>query len=455
MNQHQLKFQEGIAQLNPSQKSAVDSIDGCIMVIAGPGSGKTQILGLRIANILEQTDAIPSSILCLTFTDNASYNMRQRLTRFMGNQSSKVNVFTFHSFAKYIMEQFPEYFFLGSYLKPLDPINKTLILENILSGLSSSNKLATKGINDEFVFIGAIAKNIAELKKYGLNPQQFLGLVKENQEYIESYGTQIEELLGVQIIAKNLELIVENLNKIVETATCSPLTKGDARRAEGFSQTSKVDQNIPSLKGTIDQEIQKVIQSIEQTGKTKAFTEFKNKLLELGKLKERKITKKNLELAEIYRLYQKKIRGDGFYDYEDMILEVVAELKANQELRLILQERYQYILVDEFQDTNLAQMELVDGLLNMELTENNPNLFVVGDEDQCIYKFQGAEIENLILFKQKFPHTKVITMTENYRSNQTILDFAQVVIDASGVRLSNIEGFEFINKKLISMTTES
>ncbi len=435
-NSYTQNFQEAISRLNSNQKKAVNAIDGCVMVIAGPGSGKTQILSLRIANILEQTDAIPSSILCLTFTDNASYNMKLRLGRFLGQQASKVNIFTFHSFAKYIMEQFPEYFFLGSYLKPLDPINKLLLVEQILESLSMSYVIGAKGLQDEFVYINSIISNIAEIKKFGLNPNQFTDVVKENQDYLDDNGTKIEELLSIESRAKNIELIKSGLQDILGN------TKG---------KTSQVDVNMLSLEGIINGLFTKTLHELQDSTKTTAFTELKKKLSEKGTLKERKVCQKNLELAHIYNLYQIKIRTMGFYDYEDMILEVVAELKRNEELRLILQERYQYILVDEFQDTNLAQMELVDGLLNMEITENNPNLFVVGDEDQCIYKFQGAEIENLLLFKAKFPKVEVITMTENYRSNQAILDFASGVIDSSSTRLSNSPEFSFVNKKLVSM----
>jgi DNA helicase II / ATP-dependent DNA helicase PcrA len=436
MNTYQHNFQEGINKLNLNQKKAVDTIDGSVMVIAGPGSGKTQILSLRIANILAQTDAIASSILCLTFTDNASYNMRKRLTKFLGPDSSKVNVFTFHSFAKYIMEQFPEYFWMGSYMKPLDPINKVLILEEILGELSSSNSLTSKGLQDEYVFLKSISTNIAEIKKFGLSSEQFESVVLENKKYIDEFGDRIEELLSVASYPKNLEIILSNLNEIL---------------AFGDNIVSSIDQNLFSLKGVLDERIRQVILDLNNNPKSKSYSELKDSILEKKLLKERKITKKNLDLATIYDLYQSKIRKAGFYDYEDMILETVSELKQNDELRLILQERYQYVLVDEFQDTNLAQMELVDGLLNMELTENNPNLFVVGDEDQCIYKFQGAEIENLIGFKRKFSKVEVITMTQNYRSNQAILDYAGLVIESSSSRLSNSPEFSFVDKKLVSM----
>src|SRR3989344_7616346 len=92
------EFKRQYDQLNPEQKAAVDTIEGPVMVIAGPGTGKTQILSLRIANILRKTDADPSSILALTFTDSAAYSMRLRLQKIIGSHAYRTNIFTFHGF---------------------------------------------------------------------------------------------------------------------------------------------------------------------------------------------------------------------------------------------------------------------------------------------------------------------------------------------------------------------
>src|SRR3989344_2927293 len=128
---------------------------------------------------------------------------------------------------------------------------------------------------------------------------------------------------------------------------------------------------------------------------------------------------KNQELAQIYLSYQDELAGAKLYDYDDMILEVAHTLGENQELLLRLQERFQYFLVDEHQDTNNAQNRVLELLSNFY---DQPNLFVVGDEKQAIFRFQGASMENFLYFKKLYPTAKLISLSQNYRSGQPILD---------------------------------
>jgi DNA helicase-2/ATP-dependent DNA helicase PcrA len=132
-----------------------------------------------------------------------------------------------------------------------------------------------------------------------------------------------------------------------------------------------------------------------------------------------------------------------------MLMQVVAKMedKNNPELAFNLQEKYQYILVDEFQDTNGVQLRLLLNLLNSNIPDYQPNILVVGDDDQAIYKFQGANIQNLWKFKQTFPESKEINLNLNYRSNQEILDVAAQVIEQVEQRFSREIGMD---KSLIS-----
>ena len=122
-------------------------------------------------------------------------------------------------------------------------------------------------------------------------------------------------------------------------------------------------------------------------------------------------------------------------------------IKKHPDLKYSLQEKSQYLLIDEFQDTNLAQLELAESLLNLKVSEGLPNIFIVGDDDQSIYKFQGANLENLLSFKSKYKKVEQVFLTRNYRSRQEILDFAKEIIDQSNSRLSNILG---VKKELIA-----
>ena len=103
-------FENAYKGLNDAQRAAVDTLDGPVLVIAGPGTGKTQLLSVRVANILKQTDSDPQNILCLTFTNKAVLAMKQRLQTLIGAQAHSVVVRTFHSFAAEIMNQYPDYF---------------------------------------------------------------------------------------------------------------------------------------------------------------------------------------------------------------------------------------------------------------------------------------------------------------------------------------------------------
>ena len=100
-----MDFEQAYAKLNDAQRNAVDHIDGPLLVIAGPGTGKTQLLSVRVANILRQSDVNPENILCLTFTETGASNMRQRLINFIGPEAYKVQIQTYHAFGSYILQE--------------------------------------------------------------------------------------------------------------------------------------------------------------------------------------------------------------------------------------------------------------------------------------------------------------------------------------------------------------
>ena len=133
------------------------------------------------------------------------------------------------------------------------------------------------------------------------------------------------------------------------------------------------------------------------------------------------MTKYKKELLKLYIAYEKVLAERKLYDYEDMILEVIRSLEKKEDFRLRLQEEYHYVLADEHQDANNAQNKLLELLVSFH---DNPNLFIVGDEKQAIYRFQGASLENFLYFQKKHKGARVIILEENYRSTQSILDSA-------------------------------
>lgn len=338
------KFQEAYKKLNPAQREAVDTIEGPVMVVAGPGTGKTQILSIRIANILLKTQVGPENILALTFTESGVLAMRRRLAEMIGTPAYKVKISTFHGFCNEIIKDYPEYFprIIGSI--HISEVDQLKILEEIISRLPLE-RLKTFG--DEFFYIKDISQLIERLKREGLGPEDLAGFARQ--------------------------------------------------KIAVFSKT-------PDLHHT----------------KGKYQGQMKGVYIDLQKQLE-----KMSELADIYLAYQHALEEKRVYDYNDMILEVKMALEKNNELRLILQEQYQYILVDEHQDTNNAQNKVLELLADFY---DEPNLFVVGDEKQAIYRFQGASLENFLYFKNKYPNAKVIWLENNYRSSQLVLDVAHSLL---------------------------
>ena len=168
------KFQGLYKQLNYEQKQAVDAIEGPVMVIAGPGTGKTQILTLRIANIIKKTDTTPDSILALTFTESGVFSMRKRLVEIIGSAGYRVGIFTFHGFCSGVIRRFPDSFpkIIGA--NHLNDIEKISILKYIIE---KSNLKKLKPFGDNFFYLNSIRGKISELKRENISPEKLSNLV--------------------------------------------------------------------------------------------------------------------------------------------------------------------------------------------------------------------------------------------------------------------------------------
>ncbi|MCX6739319.1 MAG: ATP-dependent DNA helicase [Candidatus Parcubacteria bacterium] len=418
-----LKFEESYKKLNPAQKKAVDTIDGPVIVVAGPGSGKTEILSLRVANILRLTDTSPGNILCLTFTDSAAVNMRKRLSGLLGNSAYRVAIYTFHSFGTDIINSFPEHFFGGASLLPADDLATISILEKIFSELPHDNPL-TSLREGAYVYLPEARSAISHLKKGGLTPEEFRTQILENKEVFAIANVLVQETFEDRLSKKNFEKI---------RALVASLRALDV--AHEIS-------DVRSLHLVVANSLERVMNDAEEIDKTTPLSEWKKKWTEKNDdngnvLKGTMALPKLLALADVYEKYQEAMREEGYFDFDDMILDVIHSLRENPSLRYEIQERFQYLLVDEFQDTNDAQMRLIRLLTDAPVNESRPNIMVVGDDDQAIYKFQGADISNILSFREIFRDPAVITMTENYRSVQKVLDLAREVIVKGEERLEN------------------
>lgn len=322
-------FEQAYQKLNPAQKLAVDTLEGPVLVLAGPGTGKTQVLTTRIANILKETDTEPSSILALTFTEAATKEMRQRLINLIGSDGYYVKISTFHGFCNDVIRDNPERFNRSAGLEQITDLQKVQIVNKILE---EGEFLLIKPSGDPLLYTHDLISAISTLKREGFTLPRYTELVSIEKD--------------------KLEIDKDNLGKTA--------------------------------------------------------------------LKDRqKLLHKNLDLLDVYEKYQQALTDQGLFDFDDMINWVVDAFESDSNFLLDYQENFTYFLVDEYQDTNTSQNRLVFALSSH--WGEDANVFVVGDPDQSIFRFQGASRENLLEFEKRFPnHTRVI-LDQNYRSTPTVL----------------------------------
>jgi len=338
-------FEERYERLNPAQKEAVDTIEGPVMVIAGPGTGKTSILTLRIAHILQKTDTPASGILAITYTDAGVKAMRMKLREIIGERAHEVRIHTFHGFAASIIHEFDDHFPHISRSKQMTDIEAETLVKSILKD-EQFRQLRPLGEPD--FYVQKIVRTISDAKREAWTPAIMRDFAAQEIKRIESDESSL---------------------------STRGVTKGKLK-AEALKR-------------------------IEKCQKTALF-------------------------ADVYRAYEEQKREAKKMDFDDLIIELLVALRTDELLLRLLQEKFLYLLVDEHQDTNDSQNLLIRMIADFF---DNPNLFIVGDEKQAIYRFQGASVENFLKFQNIWQSMKVISLTTNYRSHQSILDASFSLIE--------------------------
>jgi len=429
-------FEKLYTKLNPQQKEAVDAIEGPLMVVAGPGSGKTEILSMRVANILRNVDLFASNILCLTFTESAAFNMRERLRGLIGKEAYRVAIHTFHSFGAEVINRHPEFFYQGASFFPADELTQIEVLEEIFSELAHDNPLASKHPEQGYTYLNEARGAIAALKKAGITESEFDQILDHNKESFDYIRDRVTEVFGARLSIKQLGAVERLVSQM----------RGHAGADFPVGHMKPV---LPVLAMSIEY----ALEEAKELGKTAPVSAWKQKWTTKASdgtriLKTEARLAHMRALAHIYKEYRARMHNRGYYDFEDMLLDVIETAESNDVLRAELQEQYQYILVDEFQDTNDAQMRLLRLLGESDVNEGRPNIMAVGDDDQAIFKFQGAEISNMLDFIRAYREVKVVTLVNNYRSTGEILEVAERVIKQGVERLENI--IPTIEKKLVA-----
>lgn len=196
------QFTKHYAQLNPLQRKAVDHIEqGPLLLIAGPGTGKTQVLSLRIANILRQTDARPENILALTFTDAAAKTMRERLLTIIGKDAYYLNIATFHAFCRQVIADHGEYFPLQQDSEHISDIARYQLFEQLIDELEPEY---LRPINDPYLYVNDISKAISDLKREGISVLQFEEILRFEAQALEEFKATSKSKTKIAAAEKQL-----------------------------------------------------------------------------------------------------------------------------------------------------------------------------------------------------------------------------------------------------------
>jgi len=363
------KFNQEYEKLNEKQRQAVDTIEGPVMVIAGPGTGKTQILAARIGKILLETDVLPQNILCLTYTEAGALAMRRRLLQFIGPDSYKVNIYTFHGFCNDVIQENLSLFEKNA-LNPISDLERIQLYKILIDNLSKDNPLK-RYRGDVYYEVRNLQHLFSTMKREGWTPE---------------------------FITKSIDIYLDKI-------------KDDENFK--YKNSRKLSYEKGDYKPSYFDEINKMEKLCA------AVNEFNN--------------------------FQALMKKNNLYDFDDMINWVIKVFTENKNVLANYQEKFQYILVDEYQDTSGTQNEIVKLLISFW---DSPNVFVVGDDDQSIFRFQGANIENMENFANSYNDLLKIVLVNNYRSTKPILDISKSLIDKNIERLIN--KFDGLSKDLIA-----
>jgi len=400
--------------LNENQQAAVNYIEGPLLVLAGPGTGKTQLLSSKVAHILKVTDTAPNNILCLTFTESGAENMRTRLLSMIGRDAGKVNIYTYHAFGSYILSLYKNYAetFDRNLDSPIDTVIQFRYIQDIQAQLPAMDILRNDKTSD-------IVDTIQKVKSARLTADDLAKIATDNLEVASQLTPEIQAPLNKLVPRMKFDDAIEQVYRPL----CEIFAKYTKSEPIAQNITREVNEYLLELNSIIDEEQGKEKPSVRE------LTAWKNKRIEKDeagnyRLKNLIANKKLASLANIMAQYDKKLRDNGLFDFADMIEEAIKALKNDKGFRATMSEYFQYILLDEFQDTNPSQAELVYLLTDYE----KPCIMAVGDDDQAIYEFQGANASNLLEFQEHYD-AKVINLTDNYRSTSEILDFSHRIAE--------------------------
>ena len=406
--------------LNAKQQAAVEYLEGPLLVLAGPGTGKTQLLSKKVEYILEHTDTDPSMILCITFTDAGAKNMKDRLRSMIGQTADKIDIMTFHSFGQKILSLYNHYSDKPQrvFSNPIEEVTQTKIISELQEKLPTSYIIRT--VRDPKDLLKAIGK----IKVAKISPEEMRQIVAQNEsdiKILEEKLSPILQNLPARAAGKNI------FNTLTETVYIPMLqTLGELKTDQ------PIVKNVYSIATILYEKVYTLLESQQNAEKPSVspLNSFIKKYFSKDqsgnyKFSDAASNKRLTEMAELYESYQNYLSEHDLYDFNDMIEAPINYLEQDADFRRKIAQNYLYIMVDEYQDTNPSQTRLLELIAD---EQESPAVMAVGDDDQSIYEFQGARASSLIHFKNHF-NAKVIVLTDNYRSTTEILQFSRKIAD--------------------------
>lgn len=370
-----------LKSLNAEQLQAVTHGDGPLLIIAGAGTGKTTVVTTRIQNLILEKKVPPANILALTFTEKAAAEMESRVDEIMPFGYTQMWIETFHAFADRILRAEAIHVGLNPSFDLLTEAESLLFLRKHLFEFELEY---FRPLGNPMKFLQGMLSHFARLKDDDISPEQYL-----------QYAQEIS----------NFKFPISNKQIPLDR---HPGKRSASRIAKDFAVSDERDSGQARMTDGVEDEV-----------------------------------KKTLELANAFKKYEELKAKMGVMDFSDLISNTLNLFRTRKNILSQYQDMFQYIMVDEFQDTNYAQNELA-----ILLAGDKQNITVVGDDDQSIYRWRGAAISNMIQFRSHFPKAKIVTLTKNYRSTQNILDASYKLIQNNNP--DRLEVKEKIDKKLVS-----
>jgi DNA helicase II / ATP-dependent DNA helicase PcrA len=361
-------------ELNPQQRAAVEQTEGSLLILAGAGSGKTRVITYRIAYLIEALGVAPGNILAVTFTNKAAAQMKDRVAALLERRQ------------------------IGGQ----DERKVSGIASDPLNGGANRNGLSIRAewnpTDQALSGEPLLASTFLEMR----DPSSETNAASRERTARRAESAHISTFhsLCVSILRRNIDRL-------------------------GYSRDFSIydDDDQLRIAKTCIKELGLALQIPSPRGALSEISYAKNRGLSPEELYQQARKEETAKIALVYDLYQRKLRQANALDFDDLLLKAAALFHQAPDVCEIYNRRFRYVLVDEYQDTNRIQYQLI-----RQMTLLQQNLCVVGDEDQSIYRWRGADVGNILKFEEDYPNTTVIRLEQNYRPTQILLDAAGAVV---------------------------